>query len=273
MELGAEMRRRGTLTAVLIAMTVVAGGATGAGAAPKKQPPLRILVTNDDGYAAAGIDALVEGLRKVPGAKVTVIAPAENKSGTGSSTTPGPLTTTKSTTASGFPAVSVAGFPADTVIYALEQDGLAKKPNVVISGINLGQNIGAAVDLSGTVGAAKAAAARGVPALAVSQGIRADGDPDYQAGVARALRWLKDHRKALTPKKGKKIEVVLDNLNVPSCSAGKIRGLLDVPVAGTDVPGIVEPQDCASTLTNPANDVVAFNNGYATLSELPIPTT
>jgi 5'-nucleotidase len=257
------------IAVVVIALGVPMGMPAGAAAKP---PPLRVLVTNDDGYAAPGIDALVEGLRKVPGVKVTVIAPAENKSGSGSTTTPGQLTTAKATTASGYPAVSVAGFPADTVIYALEQGGLKKKPNVVISGINLGQNIGVAVDVSGTVGAAKAAAARGVPALAVSQGVRPDGDPDYASGVARALRWFKDHRKALTPKKSKKVEVVLDNLNVPSCTTGKIRGLVEVPVAGSDVAGIGDPQDCASTLTNPANDVEAFKNGYATLTELPVPS-
>jgi len=271
------MHRRlvSSVVSTLLAGTLVASAtlATTAAAAPKKQPPLRILVTNDDGFAAPGIDALVEALRDVPGVKVTVIAPAENKSGTGSSTTPGTLATSDATTASGYPAVSVAGFPADTVIYALEQGGLAKKPNLVMSGINLGQNVGVAVDLSGTVGAAKAAAARGVPALAVSQGVRADGDPDYAAGVKQALRWFKQHRKALTVKKGKQVDVVLDNLNVPSCSAGKLRGLVEVPVAGSDVPGIVDPQDCASTLEGPTNDVEALLNGFATITELPVPTT
>jgi 5'-nucleotidase len=257
------------LTAVVAVVSIAAGGSAGAAAKP---PPLRILVTNDDGYAAPGIDALVEALRDVPGVKVTVIAPAENKSGSGSSTTPGQLTTSKATTASGYPAVSVAGFPADTVIYALEQGGLKQKPNLVMSGINLGQNIGVAVDVSGTVGAAKAAAARGIPALAVSQGIRPDSDPDYAAGVARAVRWLKEHRKALTPKKGKKVKVVLDNLNVPSCTTGKVRGLVEVPVAGSEVAGIGDPQNCASTLTGPANDVEAFLNGYATITELPVPS-
>jgi 5'-nucleotidase len=257
---------------VLFCATVVAGGTAGAGA-PKKAPPLRILVTNDDGYAGAGLDVLVEALREVPNVKVTVIAPAENKSGSGSTTTPGQLTTEKVATLSGYPAVAVGGFPADTVIYAVEQGGLKKKPNVVISGINQGQNIGVAVDVSGTVGAAKAAAARGIPALAVSQGVRPDAEPDYEEGAARAVRWLKQHRKALTPKKGKQVEVVLDNLNVPSCSAGEVRGQIEVPVAGSDVTGIGDPQDCASTLANPANDVEAFKNGYATITELPIPSS
>ncbi len=267
------MHRRVVCVVAALVLGATALSAEAGAAAPKKQPPLRILVTNDDGVAAPGIDALVEALRKLPGVKVTVIAPAENKSGTGSSTTPGPLTTTKTTTASGYPAVAVAGFPADTVIYAAEQGGLPKKPNVVISGINLGQNVGVAVGVSGTVGAAKAAAARGIPALAVSQGVRTGGDPDYAAGVKQALRWFKQHRKALIAKKGKKVAVVLDNLNVPSCTTGQVRGLVEVPVAGNDVQGIADPQDCASTATKPANDIDGLKSGYATITELPIPTT
>jgi len=65
---------------------------------------------------------------------------------------------------------------------------------------------------------------------------------------------------------------VLDNLNIPSCTTGQVRGLVEVPVAGSDVQGIVDPQDCASTATNPANDVDALKAGYATITELPIPT-
>jgi 5'-nucleotidase len=268
------MRRRAVTAgaAVLLCATVAAGGTAGAGA-PKKEPPLRIMVTNDDGYAAEGIDVLVEALRKVPGVKVTVIAPADDKTGAGSSTTPGSLAATPGETASGYRATAVAGFPADTVIFAVEQGGMPKPPHVVISGINTGQNLGAAVEASGTVGAAKAAAARGIPALAVSQGVRPDAEPDYEAGATRAVRWLKQHRKALTPTKGKKVEVLLENLNVPSCTTGKVRGLVEVPVAGAGVAGAGDAQDCTSTLTNPANDIEALKNGYAALSELPIPSS
>jgi 5'-nucleotidase len=261
-----------TVAGALIASAVVAPIGT---AAPKKQPPLRILVTNDDGYAAPGIDALVEGLRDVPGVKVAVIAPAENKSGTGSSTTPVQLTATDVTTASGYPAVAVAGFPADTIVYALEQGGLAKEPHLVVSGINSIQNLGSLADqVSGTVGAAKVAAARGIPALAVSQGTLENGEPDYPSGVKQALRWLKQHRKALTPKKGTEVEVTLDNLNIPSCGVGvKHRGLAEVPLAGSEVQGAIAPQNCASTAEDLPNDIEAFNNGFVTLTELPVPAS
>ena len=71
---------------------------------------LHILVTNDDGVGAPGIDAVVQALSALPATEVTVVAPATNQSGTGGQTTPGPLTVTDATTASGYPAKAVAGF-------------------------------------------------------------------------------------------------------------------------------------------------------------------
>ena len=63
-----------------------------------------MLVTNDDGVAAPGIDALVEALRTVKNTKVVVVAPDANQSGTGGNTTPGTLPTAAATTASGYEA-------------------------------------------------------------------------------------------------------------------------------------------------------------------------
>jgi 5'-nucleotidase len=240
-----------------------------AGAAPKKQPPLRILVTNDDGVTADGIDALVQALERVKGVKITVIAPAENKSGTGSSTTPGPLTTTPATTKSGVAATAVQGFPADTVIYAVEQGGMKQKPDLVIAGVNQGQNLGAITDLSGTVGAAKAAAVRGIPAVAFSQGLAGANPPDYTSGAKAAVAWLKQYRKALSHKK-RDAPVVLDNVNIPTCTSGAIRGTLDTTIAPTADNAIAD-QNCASTLASPTNDIEAFNNGYITVTKVPVP--
>src|SRR5262245_5115702 len=77
--------------------------------------PLAILVTNDDGIGAEGIDVLVEALRAVDGVEVTVVAPADQQSGTGGSVTQGPVETNEATTASGYEARAVDGFPADTI--------------------------------------------------------------------------------------------------------------------------------------------------------------
>ena len=167
-------RLRTAPVAVLTMLTLAAAPAlfaSPAGAA-KKPPTITVLVTNDDGVAAPGLDALVEALRTVKNTKVVVVAPATNQSGTGGNTTPGTLVTQPATTPSGYAATAVQGFPADTVTAALDQLGV--KPNVVMSGINTGQNLGPLTDLSGTIGAARMAAKRGIPAVAFSQGV---GDP------------------------------------------------------------------------------------------------
>ncbi len=69
-----------------------------------------------------------------------VIAPATNQRGTGSHTTPGTLTASPQKTASGYPATAVDGFPADTIAYAMSNFRL--RPDLVVSGINFGQNLG-----------------------------------------------------------------------------------------------------------------------------------
>ena len=81
---------------------------------------LDILVSNDDGFDAEGIDAVVEALIALPDTNVTVVAPAENQSGSGGNTTPGELTATEEETLSGYPVTAVQGFPADAVNYGLE---------------------------------------------------------------------------------------------------------------------------------------------------------
>ena len=89
--------------------------------------PMTILVTNDDGVAAPGIDALVTALSALPDVEVVVVAPASNQSGSSDSTTPGGVTAQDATTISGHPAVAVNGFPADAVNYALDELGLQQK--------------------------------------------------------------------------------------------------------------------------------------------------
>lgn len=258
----AVCRRLGSLVVALALVGALGVESTPASAAPKP-PTLRILVTNDDGVGAPGIDALVKGLRKLVRVSVVVVAPATNQSGTSDKTTPGPLTTAQATTASGYPAIAVQGFPADTVNFALD-GGIKTKPHLVASGVNEGSNLGPVVNVSGTVGAARAAVRRGVPAVAISQG--SGEPPDYAAGAREAVRWVKKHRNALT-KKNAAAPTEVANINVPTCTVGKVRGLIEVPSAtGGD---ITAPSDCTSKLKNPADDVIALTNGYASLSKVP----
>ena len=87
---------------------------------------------------------------------------------------------TVSKTRSGHPAVALAGFPSDTVLYA-DRAGVLANADVVVSGVNWGENLGTVIEHSGTIGAARTAARLGLPALAVSQG--AGDPPDFAAGA------------------------------------------------------------------------------------------
>jgi 5'-nucleotidase len=257
----------------LTLLTATAAGFTlaspSAAAAPSKNV-LTVLVTNDDGVSAPGINAVVQGLRALPKTQVTVVAPLTNQSGTGGKTTPGHLTVTKATTASGYPARAVAGYPADTVIWAIKQHGISFRPDLVVSGINFGQNIGPLANLSGTVGAARAAVKLGIPALAASQGIDNGLSPNFSQGVAQVLRWVRAHRAELLSRHFKKPPQ--GNLNVPTCAPGPVRGPIAAPAA-TSLNGItITTVNCTSTSTAYTNDAEAFVLGYAVIAPLSSPS-
>jgi methylase of polypeptide subunit release factors len=80
----------------------------------------RVIVTNDDGIDAPGIDALVTALSTLPDVELTIVAPAENQSGTSMNLTDGEVVASDAATSSGVAATAVVGFPADSVRWALE---------------------------------------------------------------------------------------------------------------------------------------------------------
>lgn len=273
------MRRRvrtgiGVAWALALVATAAAcssGPATATSSTTSTTPPgartLTILVTNDDGVGAPGINAVVQGLRALPHTAVTVVAPATNQSGTGGKTTPGTVSATKATTASGYPAMAVNGYPADTIRWAIDQHGISFRPDLVVSGINFGQNIGPLASLSGTVGAARAAVARGIPALAASQGVDNGTGPDFAEGVTQVDAWIELHRTELVEHSyGHAVPAA--NLNIPTCAGGVARGPVMAPLA-TSITGInIGTVNCSSTQTSFSNDVSAFINGYAVISPL-----
>jgi 5'-nucleotidase len=239
-------------------------GPTDTGTTTGTAEPFTILVSNDDGVSAEGIDLLVEGLQEIPDAEVIVYAPATNQTGAGNSTTPGPIGQSESQTRSGFPAVAVEGTPADSVNVALDS---GVEPDVVVSGVNEGPNLGPlAIDVSGTFGAARAAATRGYPALAVSAGF---GAPtiDYESAVDEAVTWVGDMQDELA---GGDAPTELVNLNVPTCASGELKGLVTAPLATTVTEVALRPIDCAAGTDETADDVEAFVNGYAVLTDLPL---
>jgi 5'-nucleotidase len=245
---------------------------------------LRILVTNDDGVRAPGIAVLVNILQTLPNVEVTVIAPATNQSGTGVNFSSGNVTVAPATTVGGDAATAVSGTPSDSVLYAV-LSALPQRPQLVVSGVNQGQNLGTLTDISGTVGAGRTANRLGIPALAVSAGFGAK--PNYIGAALTARAFIDLFHASYTsgeaaPQTG--------NINAPTCPTGNTRGIIAVPLgqpsrvtgytlqSGTTGNGVFAPTianqnpvataNCMSTLTNPKDDIEAFNNGFITLTAL-----
>ncbi len=134
--------------------------------------PPQILVTNDDGIDAVGLHVLARALR--PLGEVTIVAPEDDFSGSGSAI--GPIwehspDVHKARVEGIDNAWSVSGPPALCVLYAYHGT-FGFKPDVVVSGVNPGANVGRAIYYSGTVGAAISARIGGLSAVAISQAVR-----------------------------------------------------------------------------------------------------
>lgn len=123
---------------------------------------MRILISNDDGIFAEGINTLAEALSEI--GEVTVVAPDRNRSGASNSLT---LDNPLRIRHEGEQRISVEGTPTDCVHFALNE-WLDERPDVVVAGINHGANLGDDVLYSGTVAAATEGHFLGVPAIAVS---------------------------------------------------------------------------------------------------------
>lgn len=142
---------------------------------------MRILVSNDDGYRALGIIRLAAALSEI--AELTVVAPDRDRSGASNSLTlKRPLYLTRHD--NGF--ISVEGTPTDCVHIAIT-GLLDEEPDMVVSGINAGANMGDDVHYSGTVAAAMEGRFLGLPALAVSLASQQPQHYDTAARVARDL--------------------------------------------------------------------------------------
>lgn len=144
-------------------------------------PAMRILVANDDGYLAPGLEALVAVCRRF--GEVDVVAPEQNASGTSNALTlHRPLSVY--TAASGFRYVN--GTPSDSVHVALT-GLLPQRPDLVVSGINNGANMGDDTLYSGTVAAAMEAYLFGIPAIAFSLSERGWAHLDQAALAAERI--------------------------------------------------------------------------------------
>lgn len=143
--------------------------------------PMRILIANDDGYLAPGLAALVKACEGL--GDLDVVAPEQNASGTSNSLTLGrPLSVFTAT--NGF--LYINGTPSDCVHLALT-GVLPQRPDLVVSGINQGANMGDDTLYSGTVAAAMEGFLFGIPSIAFSQVEKGWADLDAAARVARKV--------------------------------------------------------------------------------------
>ena len=167
-------------------------------------------MSNDDGYFAPGITLLAEALRQL--GEVTVVAPERDRSGASNSLTlDRPLTVKRA--ANGF--FFVNGTPTDCVHIAVT--GLLDwTPDVIVSGVNLGANMGDDTIYSGTVAAASEGYLLGIPSVAVS--LTSKTGTHFESAISVALQLVGRLRKAPFG------EPVLLNVNVPDLPPGELRG-------------------------------------------------
>src|SRR4051812_43119529 len=130
---------------------------------------MKVLLTNDDGIEATGLRVMRQALLEVPGMELAVIAPDSNRSATARSiTTREPLWVDEVTFEDGGVGYATDGTPVDCVRFAAL--GLVEfEPELIVSGINHGANLGDDITYSGTVAAALEGVVLGIPAIAASQ--------------------------------------------------------------------------------------------------------
>lgn len=172
---------------------------------------MKILISNDDGFEAPGLTALVDALK--PFGHITVVAPEKNASTTSSSLTLGKTIAVRKISEAVY---AVGGTPADCVHLALT--GLLDfRPDLVVSGINAGCNLGDDTLYSGTVACAIQGYLFGIDSVAVSQTETGWKHLDVAAGVARKVV---EHMLGV-----EKTEPRLINVNVPMVSSEQLKGI------------------------------------------------
>jgi 5'-nucleotidase len=176
---------------------------------------MRILITNDDGIRAPGLSALRAAL--LPLGEVIAIAPEQPRSACGHTITlHKPLRLTPVELPGGGQGFATNGFPADCVALGVSEH-LGPPPDMIVSGINLGPNLGVDMIYSGTVAAAREGAICGLPSFAISVAAYQASDLRPAADFARYLA------QAILDRGLPKCTFL--NVNVPAMPASEIRGL------------------------------------------------
>lgn len=267
------MRRARVLLSLVLSLLLLAP----LGAVPGQAPtPYRILISNDDGVRSAGIAALAQTLQAI--GDVTIVAPAENYSGAGHSiVTSQAVFREDLTLPNGLKAIGLTATPASCVDIAL-RNILGAPPDLVVTGINRGYNLGLSVYVSGTDGAAREAAFRGIPAIATS--IDTSVSPQELGPAAEEVLGVARRVKQHGMPKGSFL-----NVNVPPRPAGGYKGYLVTATAsikgGTEYfaetkrPGtdqtiywsVYTPENAAAPQ---GTDIWAVTNGYVSVTPLKV---
>ncbi len=180
--------------------------------------PLSILISNDDGVFADGIRTLAATASN-RGHKVTVVCPDQERSATGHGLTlQSPIRAERADElfAKGVKAWGCSGTPADCIKLALFEI-LHEKPDLILSGVNHGPNLGTDIFCSGTVAAALEGTLEGIPSMAVS--IASFQWHDFDFASLLAMNIVESIQKINWP------ENLLLNLNIPPCAASKMGPL------------------------------------------------
>ena len=196
---------------------------------------MKIIVTNDDGIFAPGLQALVEELKGI--AQVTVVAPDREQSATGTAVTLRlPLRVQRMASVfAGVDTYSVEGTPCDSVILALGK--LTKdRAHLLISGINKGLNLGDDVLISGTVAAAMQGYLRGLPAIAISAADTEECHLKYAARLAALLAQRIQYQTLPAD--------LFLNINLPGRPLSRIKGIkITQPAHRTHIDTVEEGHD------------------------------
>jgi len=176
---------------------------------------LKILITNDDGIFSSGIYALWEVAKEF--GSVYVVAPNSQKSATGHSITISkPLFVDKIKRRNGFEGISVTGSPADCVKFGLKKI-LSNAPDLILSGINLGSNLGNNIIYSGTVAAAIEGAMQNIPSIAFSVDSFNPRSFETSKSIIRQIINLVIENR-ITKK-------FIWNVNIPNCEIDQLKGI------------------------------------------------
>lgn len=180
---------------------------------------MKILVTNDDGYLATGLEALVRVMRGF--GEVTVIAPKRPQSAVSLAVTMGfqPIAVKELGNIDGVRWIYLDGTPASCVKFGIDNVFLDGKPDLVVSGVNHGANTATAASYSATLGAAEEAAINCVPSVGVSLDSFAP-DADFSGFEAVFPEILRKIISSMNGKYG-----LFYNVNIPALPAEDIRGV------------------------------------------------